>query len=85
MTPQAVPLTFQWVTPMLIGLIAFLIAIIGWIIKVYLASIEARFEKFNVEMSSYMERSERLIEKQNEQYQQVDRRLIILENSSYFK
>jgi hypothetical protein len=80
-----IPLTFQWVTPMLIGLIAFLVAIIGWIIKGYLASIDARFERINVKMSSYMERAERLIEKQNEQYQQVDRRLIILENHSYYK
>lgn len=85
MQPQAIPLTFQWVTPMLIGLIAFLVAIIGFIIKSYLASIDSRFERMNMKMTSYMERAERLIEKQADQYNQVDRRLVILETHGFNK
>jgi hypothetical protein len=55
-------LTYQWLTPIMMGIIAFLVGVIGFMIKGYLSSIDKNIEKVKDDLIEHVEKVERYIE-----------------------
>jgi len=73
-------LTYQWLTPVLISLIGFSVAIIGIMIRGYLSSIEKSVNDVGDHLEKHISKVEVFILNINEKYYSADKRLSIVEN-----
>ena len=78
-------LTYQWLTPVMMGIIAFLIGIIGYMIHVYLASITHRFEELDDKITRHMDKVEKALEEEQKNYFAINTRVSILEGHAGIK
>lgn len=78
MTPDN--LTYQWLNPVMMGIIAFLIGIIGVMFKNYLASMERKDHEIANELRTFISRIEQAMEKMDDRYNQVEKRITRLED-----
>lgn len=66
-------LTYQWLNPILLG-------IIGWMIRSYLASMDKKIADIDTKVARHIERVEEFINKADERHFGIDKRVSILEN-----
>ena len=69
----------------MIGMIAFLIGVIGYMIQGYLASITQRFEKLDDKLTKHMDKVERSLEEEQKNYFAINTRVSILEGHAGIK
>ena len=67
------PLTYEWITPLLIG-------IIGWMIKNYLSSIDKNIENVKNDLMKHVNMVEEFIKETNERYNIADKRITRIED-----
>lgn len=72
-------LTYQWITPLMIGMIAFLVGVIGFMIKGYLASIDTRFKELNDKITKHIDRMELVLDDHEGKYFNLNSRVAVLE------
>lgn len=72
-------LTFQWLSPLLIGIIAGLIGIIGWMIKGYLNSFKESIDKIAMSLEENIKKVEVFMREINDKHTDVDKRVVRLE------
>ena len=80
MTPEH--LTYQWLTPIMMGIITFLVGVIGMMIKNYLASIDKNIEQVKDDLVLHVNKVESFIKETNDRYFLADKRISILEDQS---
>ena len=78
-------LTYQWLTPVMMGLIAFLIGIIGYMIHGYLSSITNRFEELDTKITKHMDKVEKALDEEQRNYFNINTRVSILEGHAGIK
>jgi flagellar capping protein FliD len=78
-------LTYQWLTPIMTGIIASLVGIIGVMIKNYLSSMEKRDQEITDELRTFVTRVEQAMQKMDDRYNQVDKRITRLEDHVVIK
>ena len=78
-------LTYQWLTPVMMAIIAFLVGIIGFMIKGYLASITERFEILDDKITKHMDKVEKSLNDEKENYFALSGRVSTLEGHAGIK
>ncbi len=78
-------LTYQWLTPLLMGMIALLVSIIGIMIKNYLHTMEKSDQDITDELRTFVTRVEQAMQKMDDRYNQVDKRITRLEDHVVIK
>lgn len=73
-------LTHQWLTPILISIIAFSIGIIGFMLKSYMASIDSSVREIKSDLIKHVEKVEKFITDINGRHVEVDKRVTIIEH-----
>jgi len=76
---QPETLTFQWLSPLLIGIIAGLVGIIGWMIKGYLNSFKESIDKIAMSLEENIKKVEVFMREINDKHTDVDKRVVRLE------
>lgn len=78
-------LTYQWLTPVMMSIIAFLVGIIGLMIKNYLASIDKNIEQVKDDLILHVGKVEAFIKETNDRYNTADKRITRLEDHVIIK
>lgn len=73
-------LTYQWLAPVMMSIIAFLIGVIGFMIRGYLSSIDKNIEKVKDDLIIHVEKVEIFIKETTDRYNGVDKRVTRLED-----
>ena len=78
-------LTFQWLVPVMMTVIAFLVGVIGVMFKNYLSSMEKSDQEISLELKTFVNRVEQAMQKMDDRYVQVERRITRLEDHKDIK
>lgn len=76
--PNSGHISFEWITPILIG-------IIGFMIRSYLSSIDKKIEEVSSKLEKHMERAEKFIDSFNEKHAVLDKRVSIIETKCFIE
>lgn len=73
-------LTYQWLTPILVSIIAFAVGVIGIMIRNYMASIDHSIRDIKLDLIKHVEKVEKFITDINGKHTEVDKRVTIIEH-----
>ena len=78
-------LTYQWLTPLLIGVIVFLVGTIGWMIQSYLSGISTRFEALDRRVTEHMHKVETNMSEVTRRFYNLESRVTRIEDHAGIK
>lgn len=73
-------LTHQWLTPILISLIAFFIGVIGFMIRSYMESISSNVREIKLDLIKHVEKVEKFMVDMNREHGTMDKRITLIEH-----